>query len=110
MFLFLKYQLAGVLYTLKYFHMNTYWSFIEKSSVKQDIKCKVFKFSDILFALKSDGPPVDEALGQVDIFVRFLGQADLWSDVPPVEASTGQEWYYFRSGWPLVRCTPSRGI
>ena len=25
---------------------------------------------------------------------------------PPVEASPGQEWYYFRSGWPLVRCTP----
>ena len=28
-------------------------------------------------------PPVDEALGQVDIFVRALDQADLWSDVPP---------------------------
>ena len=31
-----------------------------------------------------------------------LGQADLWADVPPVEASTGQEWYYFRSGGSLV--------
>ena len=27
--------------------------------------------------------PIDEALGQVDIFVRSLGQADLWSDVSP---------------------------
>ena len=33
----------------------------------------VFKFSDVLFAPKSDGPPV----------VEVSGQADLWSDVPP---------------------------
>ena len=33
--------------------------------------------------LKSDGPLIDEALGQIDIFVRSLGQTDLWSDVPP---------------------------
>ena len=38
-------------------------------------------------------PPVNEAMGQVDIFVRSLGQADLLSDVPPVEASSGQEKY-----------------
>ena len=25
-----------------------------------------------------------------------LGLADLSSDVPPVETSTGQEWYYIR--------------
>ena len=43
----------------------------------------VSKFSDVLFALKPVGPPVDEALGQVDIFVRSLGQANLWSDIPP---------------------------
>ena len=43
----------------------------------------LFKFLDVLFALKSDGPLIDEALGQVDIFVRSLDQADLWSDVPP---------------------------
>ena len=41
--------------------------------------------------------PIDEALGQIDIFVRSLGQADLWSDVPPVVVSSGQEWYYVRS-------------
>ena len=42
----------------------------------------VFKFSDVFFALKSDGlhPPIDEALSQVDIFVKFLG---LWSDILP---------------------------
>ena len=33
----------------------------------------VFKFSDVLFALKSDGPPVDEAFGQVDIFCQIFG-------------------------------------
>ena len=27
--------------------------------------------------------PVDETLGQVDIFLRSLSQADIWSDVPP---------------------------
>ena len=44
----------------------------------------VLKFSDVPFALKSDGPPpVDEALGQVDFFVRSLGQTDLWSDLSP---------------------------
>ena len=57
----------------------------------------MFKFSDVVFALKLDGPPVDEAFGQVDIFFRSLGQADLWSDIPLVEASSDQEWYYFRS-------------
>ena len=33
----------------------------------------VFKFSDVPFALKSDGPPVDEALCQVDIFCQIFG-------------------------------------
>ena len=33
----------------------------------------------------SDGPIlIDEAFGQVDIFLRYLGQTDLWSDVPSV--------------------------
>ena len=41
----------------------------------------VFKFSYVLFALR--WTPIGEALGQVDIFVRSLGQADLWSDLPP---------------------------
>ena len=44
----------------------------------------VFKFSDVLFALRSDGPPIVEVSGQIDIFVRSLGQADLWSDIPPL--------------------------
>ena len=34
------------------------------------------------------------------------GQPDLWSDVPLVEVSGGWEWYYLRSGWPLVRHIP----
>ena len=42
--------------------------------------------------------------------VITLGQADLCSDIPPGEASTGHEWHYFRSGRPLFRHTPRRGI
>ena len=54
------------------------WSFVEKTSVKQDLKHKsVFKFSEVLFALKSDGPPTVQVLGQVDIFVRSWAQANL---------------------------------
>ena len=37
--------------------------------------------------------PVGKALGQVDIFVRSLGQANHWSDEPPIheeETSFGQ--------------------
>ena len=33
--------------------------------------------------LWSDLPPLGEALGQVDIFVRSSGQVGMWSDVPP---------------------------
>ena len=43
----------------------------------------VFKFSDVLFALKSDAPPQVEA-SQVSLTVgQPLGQADIESDVPP---------------------------
>ena len=30
-------------------------------------------------------------------FGQPLGQTDLWSDVPPLEASSGQDWYYIMS-------------
>ena len=44
----------------------------------------VFKFSHNLSALSQMDPPhTDEVSGKVDIFVRSLGQVDLWSDVPP---------------------------
>ena len=94
----------------------------------------VFKFSDVLFALSQMDHPVYEGLGQVDIFVRSLGQADLCSDIPPrirlpvrltflsdvwVMLTFGQmysqglglqsDWNFcqtFRSGWLVVRCTP----
>ena len=68
----------------------------------------VFKFSDVIFALKSDGPPIGETLGQVDIFCQIFGSD--WPLVrhtkPPVEASSNQEWYCIGSGWLLVRYTP----
>ena len=61
------------------------------SSIRKDL-CEagakphiVFKFSDNFSALRCT-TPTDEALGQVDI----------WSGIG--------------SGWPLVRCTPSRDI
>ena len=43
----------------------------------------VFKFSDVLFTLSQMDPPVVEVSGHIDIFVRSLGQDDLWSDGPP---------------------------
>ena len=43
----------------------------------------VFKFSDALFVLSQVDPPIVEAPGQVDIFDRYLDQADFWSDGPP---------------------------
>ena len=49
-----------------------YWSFIEKALCEARPQMQsVFKFSDVLFALKSYGPPV--------------------------KASSGQEWYYIGS-------------
>ena len=38
----------------------------------------VSKFWDVLFALSQMDPHKDEASGQVGIFDRSLGQADLW--------------------------------
>ena len=34
----------------------SHWSFVENTSVKQDLKPQLFKFSDVLFTLKSDAP------------------------------------------------------
>ena len=41
--------------------------------------------------------PIVEASGQVDIFDRFLGQADLWKDVPPISEASGQAEIFDRS-------------
>ena len=67
----------------------------------------VFKFSDVLFALKSDRPPIEAS--QVCLTLgQPLGQVDLQSDVPPSRGISGQLdiWSAFGSGWPSVRCTP----
>ena len=59
-------------------------SFVEKASVKQDLKCKVCsKFSDVLFALSQTDCPIVEVSGQVDIFVRSLDQDDPLVRQPP---------------------------
>ena len=39
------------------------------------------------------------------IFGQPLDQAGLQSDVPPVQASGGQDQYYIRSSVPELRCT-----
>ena len=49
------------------------WSFV-KTSVKQSMKHKVCSNFQMSFLHLSQTPLVDEALGQVDIFVRSLGQ------------------------------------
>ena len=53
----------------------------------------VFKFSDVPFALKSDGTHIDEPLVRLTFFVKPFGQADLWLDICLVETSSGHEWY-----------------
>ena len=50
----------------------------------------VFKISDVLFALNQMDPPIVEASAKVDIFDKCLGQADLWSDEPPIGEALGQ--------------------
>ena len=46
----------------------------------------MFKFLDVLFALKSDGPPAEASSGQE---CTKLCPVDLSSEVPPIEASSG---------------------
>ena len=70
----------------------SHWSFV-KTSVKQNMERKVYSNFQMSFFNLSQMAPIVEVSGQVDIFVISLGQADLWSDVPPSRASSGQEWY-----------------
>ena len=59
--------------------------------MKKDLKCKVCSNFQITFLhLVRWIHPVGKALGQVDFFVRSLGQADLWSDGPLVVTSYSQ--------------------
>ena len=60
--------------------------------MKQSMEMQsVFKFSDVLFALKSDGPHPGRGISWPRVvlhqgsltFGQPLGQTDLWSDVPP---------------------------
>ena len=60
----------------------------------------VFKFSDVLFALGSDGPPTVET-SQISLtFGQPLGQADLQLRCTPSRGSSGQLdiWSAFGSG------------
>ena len=72
-----------------------YWSFLEKTCEAKHEMESVFKFSDVLFALGHMDHPIVEVSDEVDIFVRSSGQADVWSDVPPVETSCGLVCNYF---------------
>ena len=87
--------------------LSDHWSFVEKTSVKQDLKHKVCSNFQISFLhLVRWTLPIGEALGQVDFFVRSLGQADLWSDVPQGRDILWPSVLLLQSGWLLVRCTP----
>ena len=85
------------------------WSDVSPSSEASG-QADVFVRSLDQADLWSDIAPISEASGQVDMFVRSSGQADLWSDVPPPpQWGFRSGWHFceiFRSGWPLVRCTP----
>ena len=75
-----------------------YWSFVEKTSVKQSVKCKVCSNLQVFFShLVIQTAPIVKVSGQVDIFVRSSGQAALWSDVPPIVKASGQVDIFVRS-------------
>ena len=80
--------------------MNNYWSFEEKTSVKQDLICIVCANFQRTFLHLVSWTPTDEASGQVDIFVKIFGQVDLCSDVPPKDEALGEVdiWSDFWSG------------
>ena len=72
-----------------------YWSFVEKASVKQHLKCKVCSKFQKTFLLLVRWTPHRLGFGSGWHFVRSLGQADLWSDEPPGRDICGQVCYYF---------------
>ena len=68
----------------------------------------VFKVSDILLALKLDGPP--EVISHDQVWKYFRSGWCLVKCTPLVATSHDQVWNCFRAGWPLVRCTPCSDI
>ena len=69
--------------------------------MKQDLKCKMCSNVQMFFLhLNQMDCPIVEVPVQADIFVRSLGQADLWSDFPPsrdISWPSLELWNYFRS-------------
>ena len=60
----------------------SHWSFVEKTSVKQDLKRNVCSNFQMSFLHLVRWTHIVEASGQLEIFDRSLGQADLLSDEP----------------------------
>ena len=81
-------------------HLHLDWSFIEKTCKAKHEMQSVFKFSDVLFSLKSDVPPVEPS-GQLYIWSP-LSQTDLQVRCTPPRGSSSQPdiWSAFGSGWP----------
>ena len=62
-------------------------------------------------------PKAETSCGHV---CDYIGHIDLWSDVPPIESSSDQEWYYITSAchlvslWVRLTCSqmypPGKGI
>ena len=78
-----------------------HWSFIEKTSVKQDPKAQVCSNFQMSFLHLCQMNPQQRHL--VAKSGTNLGPVDLSSDIPPlVKASSSQEQYYVRSARYLV--------
>ena len=89
------------------------WSCIEKTSVKQDLKCKVCSNFQMSFLhLSQMDPLVEASSGQEQYCIRSAWHlVSLWvrltfSQMFPIEASSAQEWYSVGSSWPELRYTP----
>ena len=90
---------------------------MKTTSVKQEQKLIVCSNFQITFLPLVSCIPPQMRLQVKLTFGQTLGQADLWSDVPPRQrtlvakciTTLGQVdiCQIFKSGWPLVRCTPN---
>ena len=65
------------------FGNRIYWSFVEKTSVKQEHNLVVCSKLQITFLHLVNVPPLQMRLWVRFTFGQTLGQVDLWSDVPP---------------------------
>ena len=73
------------------------WSFIEKTPVKQHLKCKVCSNFQMSFLHLVRWTPSRWGFGSGLHFGQILSQTDLWSDVPPCKWGFGSGCHFVRS-------------